>query len=93
MRVEVARVTDAGVLREALRVSAGTTVGEALAASRLAAEDASAADGGYRAVAIHGAVAAMARTLQEGERIDLLPALPTSPTQARQRRASDAHRA
>lgn len=93
MRVEVARVTTAGALREELQLPEGTTVGEALAASRLAAEDASAADGGYRAVAVHGAVVATARTLEDGERIDLLPALPSSPTQARQRRARDAHQA
>lgn len=83
----MARATAAGALREALQLPAGTTVGEALAASRLAAEGAGAADGGYCAVAIHGTVVAMARTLEESERIDLLPALPTSPVQARQRRA------
>lgn len=91
MRIEVAKATTTGALREALQVPAGTTVGEALAASRLAAENTSAADGDHCAVAIHGTVVAMARTLQEGERIDLLPALPTSPMQARQRRADNAH--
>ena len=85
MKIEIAVVNADGALREEVAVPPGVTVADALAVSALAAE----AEGeeGELAIAIHGALASTRRTLEEGERIDLLPALLVAPAEARRRRA------
>ena len=85
MKVEIAVVNADGALREEVAVPSGTTVADALAVSALAAE----AEGeeGELAIAIHGALASRRRVLEDGERIDLLPALLIAPAEARRRRA------
>ena len=85
MKIEIVVVNAGGALREEVAVPPGATVADALAASALAAE----AEGeeGELAIAIHGALASPRRTLEEGERIDLLPALLIAPAEARRRRA------
>ena len=85
MKVEIAVVTASGALREEVAVPPGATVAAALAVSALAAE----VEGGEGelAIAIHGALASRHRTLEEGERIDLLPPLLIAPVEARRRRA------
>ena len=80
MRVELAKVSATGALREELELPAGATVTDALAAAGI-----SEADG--HVAAIHGVVVAPSRTLAEGERIDLLQPLLASPMQTRRRRA------
>lgn len=66
---------------ECLQMPLGATVADALAASDLATMPAA-------ALAIHGEVVLSTRVLQDGDRIDLLRALPIDPTQARRQRAA-----
>ena len=61
-------------------MAVGTTVAEALAASRFA-------DAKPAALAIYGQVVAPERVLVEGDRIELLRELLVPPTQARRQRA------
>ena len=85
MRVELAKVSATGALRDELELPAGATVRDALAASGIAEARNAEADG--QVAAIHGVVVAVNRTLAEGERIDLLQPLLASPMQTRRRRA------
>ena len=85
MKIEVAVVTEAGALHEAVEIAPGATVADALAVSVLAAETHAA--GAKPAVAMHGALAKRSQVLEEGDRIDLLPELPVAPVDARRRRA------
>ena len=71
-------------MQQCLDVPPGTTVAEALAASRFAAERPA-------ALAIYGQVVSAQRVLAEGDRIELLRDLLINPMEARRRRA-DAER-
>ena len=84
MRIELVRASAACAERQCLDVPPGTTVAEALAASRFAAERPA-------ALAIYGQVVSAQRVLAEGDRIELLRDLLINPMEARRRRA-DAER-
>ena len=81
MRVEVALTTVAGAECDQVDLPVGATVGEAVAASRFAAEDA-------LAYAVHGQVAGFEHALREGDRVDLLRPLLVDPKDARRQRAN-----
>lgn len=81
MRVEVTLTTVAGAECDQVDLPAGATVGEAVAASRFAAEDA-------LAYAVHGQVAGSEYALREGDRVDLLRPLLVDPKDARRQRAN-----
>ena len=80
MQVELVWASAECARRQQLEVSPGTTVAEALAASRFA-------DAKPAALAIYGHVVTPDRVLAEGDRIELLRELLVAPTQARRQRA------
>jgi hypothetical protein len=99
LSIEVVWIGVEPPVRLALRVPAGTTIGQALALSGIAA--AVAASGRVTAgqgpleglsVAVHGRAAAPQDRLREHDRIELLPPLTVDPKVARQRRADHRRR-
>lgn len=80
MKVEVALVRVDGCCLETVDVAADATVADALAASRFQSED-------FAVLAVFGELVKEDRPLREGERLDLLPALPMDPMAARRKRA------
>jgi uncharacterized protein len=91
--VEVCLLEGDGVWRCQLSLAAGSTVGDAIAASgvadRLAGGPAALAD---LAIAVFGRHAEAERRLAEGDRVELLPALTVDPKLARRRRAEKRRR-
>lgn len=79
MKVEVALVGEDGCRLETVDVPANATVADALAASSFRGE-------GFVALAVFGEIVKRDRPLREGERLDLLPALPMDPMAARRER-------
>lgn len=81
MKVEVALAQADGCRLEAVELAVGATVADALAASSFGGE-------GFAAVAVFGELVRRDRTLRDGERVDLLPALVVEPAAARRQRAA-----
>ena len=81
--VELTFATSDEAQSQYLRLPAGATVADALAASRFVSMTAA-------ALAIHGEVVEPTRPLQDGDRIDLLRELLVDPMQARRHRAASA---
>ena len=81
IRVEVVLAAAEGAAAQTLKLPLGATVGEAVAASRFAAERAA-------AVGVFGEVAPVDRPLKDGDRVDLLRPLLLAPQEARRRRAA-----
>ena len=81
MRIELVRADAECALRQRLDVAPGTTVAEALAASRFADEQPA-------ALAIYGQLVAPQRLLEEGDRVELLRELLIEPMEARRQRAT-----
>ena len=79
--VELTFATAEDAQSERLQLPADATVADALAASRFATVAAA-------ALAIHGQTVQPTRTLQDGDRIDLLRTLLIDPMEARRRRAA-----
>ena len=82
MQIELVRASAECALRQRLDVPPGTTVAEALAASRFADERPA-------ALAVYGQLVAPERILEQGDRIELLCELLIDPMEARRRRAAD----
>lgn len=80
MKVEVALVRVDGCCLQTVDVDVNATVADALAASRFRSED-------FAVLAVFGELVDVDRPLREGERLDLLPALPMDPMAARRKRA------
>ena len=78
--VELTFATADEAQSQCLKLPAGATVADALAASRFV--------GITAALAIHGEIVAPTRPLQDGDRIDLLRELLVDPMQARRQRAA-----
>lgn len=83
MKVEVALARAQGCRLETVELAAGATVADALAASGLEEAD-------FAAVAVFGDIVPRHRTLRDGDRVDLLPALVADPIAARRQRAAGA---
>jgi len=99
LSIEVVWIGADPPLRVAVRVGAGATVAQALAASGIAALIAAsgrvpAGEGPLDAVtvAVHGRTAAPGDVLHDDDRIELLPPLSVDPKVARQRRAEHRRR-
>ncbi len=80
MKIELVRADAEGTCRESVEVPVGTTVAEAVAASRFATTDAA-------AFAVYGRLVHEDRILDEGDRVELLSDLLTDPKDARRLRA------
>lgn len=80
MKVELVYATADEARWQQIEVPLGTTVGEALSTSSLAAEQPA-------AVAVYGEVVTPDRVLEDGDRIELLRELLTDPMLARRARA------
>ena len=80
MKVEIALVGAEGCRLETVVVAANATVADVLAASPFHSER-------FAALAVFGEIVERDRPLREGERLDLLPALPMDPMAARRERA------
>ena len=80
MQIELVYADAERALRQRLDVPPGTTVAEALAASRFADERPA-------ALAVYGQLATPERILEAGDRIELLRELWIEPMQARRQRA------
>jgi hypothetical protein len=80
VRVEVIRAWPHRFESVELDLPAGTTVGDALAASGFA-------DAGHPAVAVHGVIATRGTLLNENDRVEVLRPLLVDPKEARRRRA------
>ena len=81
MKVELVFATAEGSSSEELEVPEGSTVDQAVAASRFASTTAA-------ALAIFGQVATADRVLEDGDRIELLRELLVDPKDARRSRAA-----
>ncbi len=81
MKVELVLATATGAVRQELELPTGTSVAEALAASRFRAEEPA-------ALGIYGEVVSLERLLEDGDRIELLRPLVVAPREARRRRAA-----
>ena len=81
MKVELIFATTEGTSSEELEVAEGTTVDEAVAASRFASTSAA-------AVGIFGQVVTADRVLEDGDRLELLRELLIDPKDARRMRAA-----
>ena len=81
MKVELVFATAEGASSEELEVPEGSTVDQAVAASRFASTTAA-------ALAIFGQVATADRVLEDGDRIELLRELLVDPKDARRSRAA-----
>lgn len=82
IRVEVVLAEAEGAVAETLKLPPVATVGDALAASRLAARQPA-------AVGVFGELTSLDRPLRDGDRVDLLRPLLLAPQEARRRRATD----
>ena len=80
MKIELAYANAEGTCTETVEVPVGTTVAEAVAASCFAGKDAA-------AFAVYGRAVREDRTLEEGDRIELLSDLLVDPKEARRMRA------
>lgn len=80
MRIEIVHATAGGTSSDAVEVPCGTTVAEAAAASRFADVDAV-------AFAVYGRLVRADRTLDPGDRVELLSDLLVDPKDARRMRA------
>ena len=85
IQVEVALASDAGATCVELELTAGATVGDAIAASPFAGAQPA-------AIAIYGELVAAGRQLRDGERVELLQNLVVDPKTARRRRAQASER-
>ena len=85
MQVEVALASDDGATCVELELTAGATVGDAIAASPFAGAQPA-------AIAIYGELVAAGRQLRDGERVELLQNLVVDPKTARRRRAQASER-
>ena len=81
MRIELVRADAECALQQRLDIPPGTTVAEALAASRFADEQPA-------ALAVYGQLVAPERLLEEGDRVELLRELLIDPMEARRQRAN-----
>lgn len=80
MKIELVRATAGGTCSDAVEVPLGTTVAEAVAASRFAGTDAA-------AFAVYGRPVREDRTLEAGDRVELLSDLLIEPKDGRRMRA------
>ena len=81
MKIEVVYATAEGASAQELELPEGTTVQAAVAASRFASTP-------VAGIAIFGKAVNADRVLEDGDRIELLRALPVDPKDARRRRAA-----
>lgn len=81
MRIEVLIAWPDHYQARTLKMAAGATVAEAIAAAALPGSEA--CDG----VAVHGVVARPQQALRDGDRVELLRPLQADPKEARRRRA------
>ena len=84
MKIEVALAQAEGSRLETVELAAGAIVADALAASSFGSE-------GFAALAVFGEIVRPDRTLRDGDRVDLLPALLADPVAARRQRAALKH--